>query len=58
MNLVDFEVTKVLGQPEPHHHYWIVRVMAEAYGVESEQLILADTKEEALTIKVGHVFQG
>lgn len=61
LNLIDFHVLEVLGEPK-HYKFefgecWIVKVIATSYGRESYMEVYCKSEEEALSVKIGYVFQ-
>lgn len=59
MNLIDSTVKKVLSEPVEKYGKWWVKVLAQDDYVDtpSETQIMCFTKDEALAVKEGHVFQ-
>lgn len=62
LNLIDFYVLEVLSNKPKHYKFefgecWIVKVLATSYGRESEMKVYCKSEEEALSVKVGYVFQ-
>lgn len=53
MNLVDATIVKILGPPNRKYGKWWIKVKVEAWGVESETHLMANTKKEIETYKVG-----
>ncbi|ELJ1804434.1 hypothetical protein ACEZSR_004075 [Vibrio parahaemolyticus] len=58
MNLIDLVVTRVASKPRQEFGLWLVDVEAIAYGRCSEHTLMFKTKDEADSVKPGHVFQG
>ena len=63
MNLIDLKVIEVLTMPyqekiSENNKKWFIKVKAEAYGRESNHVLMFDTKKEAQEIKPGYIFQG
>lgn len=58
MNLIDAEVLEVLGEPHEKYGKWWVKVRTiDMGGRPQEESIMCQTKEQALAIGEGHVFQ-
>lgn len=57
MNLVDCKVEEVISEPYYQYNSWFVNVMTNSWGHISEGTIMFKTKEEALDVKPGYVFQ-
>ena len=57
MNLIDLTVIEVTKPSYRKYGMWLVEVKAEAYGRESNHVLMLDTKEEADAVGVGTVFQ-
>lgn len=58
MNLIDLTVVKVIDKPYFYHKHWFVKVLVEAYGVESQSTVMVSTEDEANAVNVGYVFLG
>ncbi|QZA71263.1 hypothetical protein AH02_18 [Pseudomonas phage AH02] len=58
MNLIDCEVTKVLGEPYRRFGYWWVDIEYDGIGVSGYASLMFSTKEAAAKVGVGHVFLG
>lgn len=57
MNLIDAEVTKVIGEPYPRFLKWWIKVESIDMGGLSEDNLMFDTKEEAEAVQPGYKFQ-
>lgn len=56
MNLIDFYVTEILGEPYyAYNKYWI-SVMADGYGVISKHELMFSTESEAKSVKIDDKF--
>jgi len=51
MNLIDLTVIEVLSEPYYQYNMWSVKVITEAYGVQTRETVSVDTFKEALKIK-------
>ncbi|EIK96105.1 hypothetical protein PMM47T1_14135 [Pseudomonas sp. M47T1] len=57
MNLVDCYVTRILGEPYRKFGAWWVDVEYDSWGRISSTQLMFRTKEAALAVTAGHVFQ-
>jgi hypothetical protein len=58
MNLIDFYVTQVTGEPYFSYGKWFLKVMAISHGRESECSLMFNTEQQAKKVDVGHRFLG
>lgn len=56
MNLLNANVTRVLGAPESKYGKWWVKVAYNCWGQEGETQLALNTEAEALAVKEGHSF--
>ena len=58
MSLIDAWVTKILTEPEQikHGNLWRVLVDYEDVGGTGQTMLYFETKEEALSLKIGYTF--
>lgn len=57
MNTIDGFVSKIVSDPKHMYGKWFVKVIVNAYGVESEHDAMFDTKADAESLSVGDKVQ-
>lgn len=57
MNLLDAIVTEVIGEPELKYGKWFIKVNANCWGIITESTLMFSSKEVALSVKPGYIFQ-
>jgi len=57
MNLIDAEVVRFAGGPYEAYGKWFLKVIVEADGVESETIIVRNTKGEIQSLSIGDTVQ-
>lgn len=58
MNMIDLIVVRVLSEPREAYGKWWVDVVASAWGTESKNTVMLQTREEAESVKPGFKFMG
>lgn len=53
MNTIEHYVTEVLGEPYTMYGKWFVKVLADAYGRISEDIMMFDSEKAAKGVVVG-----
>jgi hypothetical protein len=56
MNLIEHYVTKIFGEPYEAYGMWWLRVEADCYGRIGENIIMFNTKNEAMNVSIGYEF--
>lgn len=61
MNLLEHYVTEIIGKPYYNDYgsgkyRWWLKVKATCYGQKCTSTLMFDTEEEALKIKIGHMY--